>query len=166
MSDQRIGTCTVSLTPLTLPYAPDRARRGDPSRVADERPRVVGGGALVAGQVRREGGERVGNRLPLAAAVDQRQCEEGADGVVEPVGGAGQLGLEELDAGAELTQVPQRAGQLDDRAPAAFTAEAPLERLTVERDGEVGVPSRVAGGRALERSRSLLVGELSGEFVD
>src|SRR4051795_2596115 len=163
MSAQRIGTWTVCRTRPACRMP--RCRRVRGCSLLDERPGVVRHRALVAREVRGQGGERVENGLALAAGVDQGEGEEGADGVVERVAAAAQLGLEQGEAGGGLAEVAQRAGELDHRAPSPLAVEAELERVPVQRHGEDGGPGGVAGRRTLERAGSVVV-ELAGQRVD
>jgi hypothetical protein len=65
----------------------------------------------------REGAENEGATLAVAAQAGQAEGEAGAYGVVQLVAGPVEFGGQRLDALLRLSDVPQRAGELDLGAP-------------------------------------------------
>jgi hypothetical protein len=112
---------------------------------------VAGQRALVAGKVARQCLKRQGGRLPRPSSVHQGQRQEGPDRIVQVVRPGVQLCGEQRDALLRLAEVSQRAGQLDHRPASALAGQPPLQRLPVQRHGEVSVAGGVQRGRPLEQ---------------
>jgi len=113
--------------------------------------RVASDGSVVARQVRRQGRQGNGHRLPLTSQVGKRQRQEGRHRAVQIVGRGVGLGGQENQCVLWLAKIPERAGHLDDGTPTTFAHQACVDRGRVQRNCAIWVARGVKRCTTLEQ---------------
>ena len=105
------------------------------ARIARERP-------VVSGQILRECDEGMSNGFTLAPEIDECEREETTDRFLELIERCIELGEKQFGGLRRVAQVPQRARQLNGRAPTPQAVQAGFQRRMVKGHGKIGM----AGG--------------------
>jgi hypothetical protein len=107
----------------------------------------------------------VASSLPTPE-IHQREGKDRPHRIVEVIRPCLQLRCQQAHAFLWVTEVPQRARQLDHRPAATFDGESSDESLSVQRRSSVRVPSGVKRGRPLEHLNRVVRRQLRGELLD
>src|SRR5205814_3735586 len=98
--------------------------------------------------------------------IDERQREKTTDGTIQLVGRSVELGEKQIGRFAGVTQVAQRARQLDSGAAAAQAAQARFERGAVKRNSKIRMARGILRRGALERGDGTTRRKLSNQHFN
>jgi len=128
--------------------------------------RVTGDGPVVARKIFGEGGKGGGDGFALAPYVRKRKCQKRSNRAVQCIVRGAQLGCEHCDCFLRISKIPERAGHLNDRAPATLSYQASLKGCLVQRHREIGATRRIARAGAFKVPDRAFRRQLCDQSVD